>query len=113
MNRLLAVFVCGLALIGCKPTEKDFIKIGESLVRDSLKDPDSAKLESSFHSSGETDGYVCGLVNAKNSYGGYTGKKPFYVYIDTLDGKLKSHSAVVIANDEDQAALEKFRLFCQ
>lgn len=113
MTRLVIVFMCGLALVGCKPSDKDFIKIGEDLVRDSLKDPDSAKLESSFHSSGENDGYVCGLVNAKNSYGGYTGKKPYYVYIDTEDGKLKNHGAVVIANDDDQAALEKYRLFCQ
>lgn len=113
MRQILFIFLCGVALVGCKPTEKDFIKIGESLVRDSLKDPDSAKLESSFHSSGENDGYVCGHVNAKNSYGGYTGKKPFYVYIDTADGKLKDHGAVVIANDDDIAAQEKYSLFCQ
>ncbi|EOL9019488.1 hypothetical protein ACP6QU_001066 [Cronobacter dublinensis] len=113
MRRLIFVFICAVALIGCKPTDKDFIKIGENLVRDTLKDPDSAKFDSSFHAVGEMDGYVCGRVNAKNSYGAYTGKKPYYVYIDTEDGKLKDHGAVVIASDDDNSALEKFRLFCK
>lgn len=43
-----------------------------------LKDPDSAKIEgvvAGKDTSGRT--FVCGLVNAKNSYGGFTGKMPF------------------------------------
>ena len=102
-----------MLLAACKPSSEDFIKIGESLVKDGLKDPNSALFESSYHASGEGDGYVCGQVNAKNSYGGYTGKKPYYVYIETEDGKLKKHGPVVIAGDDDQSALNKFRLFCQ
>lgn len=48
--------------------------MGESLVKDTLKDPDSAKFDSFFRDFGENSGYVCGYVNAKNSYGAYTGK---------------------------------------
>jgi hypothetical protein len=48
-------------------------------IRKTLKDPDSAQF-------GETLAVtllpgmwnVCGWVNAKNSYGGYTGRQPFY-----------------------------------
>ncbi|MGJ0639442.1 hypothetical protein [Xenorhabdus bovienii] len=112
MDRILIVVICALSLAACKPTEKDFINIGESLVRDNLKDPDSAKFDSFYHSSGESDGYVCGLINSKNSYGGYIGKKPYYVYIETKDGKLENHGPIVIANDDDQAVLENFRLLC-
>ena len=52
--------------------------IAESRAKESvlalLKDPDSAK----FGTVVVTDsGIVCGYVNAKNSFGGYTGEKPF------------------------------------
>src|SRR5689334_17187693 len=48
-----------------------------------LKDPDSAKIEGVVAGKG-TDGrtFVCGLVNAKNSYGGYSGKMPFRGYME-------------------------------
>lgn len=47
-------------------------------VRASLKDPNSAKF-GTMAAGRETDGSitVCGLVNAKNSYGGYAGMSGF------------------------------------
>lgn len=42
-----------------------------------LKDPYSAKVEGMYLKTG-SDMVVCGTVNAKNEYGGYTGKKAFY-----------------------------------
>jgi hypothetical protein len=47
-------------------------------IRDSLKDPESARF--GMHKAGlDAKGnlFVCGLVNAKNSYGGYTGMSPY------------------------------------
>jgi len=49
-------------------------------VRSKLKDPDSARFYE-LHSTGNS---TCGFVNAKNSYGGFTGKKPF-VYLGVGD----------------------------
>ncbi|PHM51011.1 hypothetical protein [Xenorhabdus sp. KK7.4] len=123
MNKILIIVIFGLLLSACKPTEKDFINIGESLVRNNLNDPDSAKFDSFYHSSdeiftpidrpsGELDGYVCGRVNAKNAYGGYTGKKPYYVHIETKNGKLKKHGPVIIVSDGDQENLFNFKLIC-
>ena len=115
MNMKIAI-VTLLSLIyltGCKPTEKDYINLGEGLVKSTLKDPDSAKFESLFKQSGESDGYVCGYVNAKNSYGGYTGKKQFYVYVDVLDGKINSNGPVKIINEQDYREKENYKLFCQ
>lgn len=113
MNKTLALLTCALLITACKPSEKDFISLGEGVVREGLKDPDSAKFNSFYHSSGDSDGYVCGHVNAKNSYGGYTGNKPFFVYIDTINGELKSHGPVTIISDDDGKGLEKYHLFCQ
>ena len=49
-------------------------------VRDTLKDPDSALFEDLKACSNDNT-VVSGKVNAKNSYGGYTGYKLFY-YMD-------------------------------
>ncbi|RUR51422.1 hypothetical protein [Vreelandella populi] len=47
----------------------------EKLIRSQLVDPDSARFSDQFH--GKREGAWCGLVNAKNSLGGYTGNKRF------------------------------------
>lgn len=48
-------------------------------VKSKLKDPDSARFGTMAASkSAEGVVMVCGWVNAKNSYGGYTGEMPFY-----------------------------------
>jgi hypothetical protein len=47
-------------------------------VTNSLKDPESAEFKNVY--ANYTDGYgvvACGYVNAKNSFGGYTGYKAF------------------------------------
>jgi hypothetical protein len=64
------------------------VKQIQSGVRASLKDPDSAKFSGPMVATKKSNGdiHACGLVNAKNSYGGYVGDSP---YIATLrDGKV-------------------------
>jgi hypothetical protein len=66
-------------------------------VRSALKDPDSAKFEPVTRT-GSQISYENGLyvprvhyavnVNAKNSYGGYTGAKPWFCLFDALDAQL-------------------------
>jgi hypothetical protein len=47
-------------------------------VRKSLKDPNSAMFgPMTGAQEGNDHTWVCGVVNAKNSFGGYTGDKPF------------------------------------
>jgi hypothetical protein len=58
-------------------------------VKEQLKDPDSAKfkwvkLADRINPKNFVDSY-CGLVNAKNSYGGYTGFEPFEVMVARSD----------------------------
>lgn len=113
MKKIALSFFTLILIAGCKPSDQEFIAIGESVVRDSLKDPDSAKFESFYKSSGELDGYVCGSVNAKNSYGGYTGKKSYYVYIEVENKKIKDHGPIIIVADDDRKALNNFNVICQ
>jgi hypothetical protein len=51
----------------------------EKGLRAAMKDPDSARIGKLF-SAKATSGLiaVCGFVNGRNSYGGYTGEQPFF-----------------------------------
>ena len=58
-------------------TEKDAIKQAIQSLTDTLKDPDSAKFRNVRMKKYDDMHIICGEVNAKNSYGGYTGYKKF------------------------------------
>lgn len=85
-----------VALAGCaasqgtvEPTTKSFepvtltkaqIEAVKEGAKKGLKDPNSAMFGDQFFASrevGKPGITVCGYVNAKNSFGGYTGQKPF------------------------------------
>ncbi|TWF53266.1 hypothetical protein [Neorhizobium alkalisoli] len=70
-------------------------------VRKSLKDPESARF-GGFAAAAESPNAitVCGVVNAKNSYGGYTGNQPF---IGLLFGK--SYLVGKIGGSQQEAAV--------
>ncbi|HGN9467115.1 TPA: hypothetical protein ACK0LO_000258 [Providencia stuartii] len=57
----------------------------ENAVRDEMKDPDAAKFYHGDFLKTKTNSLYCGMVNGKNSYGGYTGKKLFSVLIIEKD----------------------------
>lgn len=55
----------------------------EAVVSRSLKDPESARFRGIFKLESSTGGEAyCGMVNARNSYGGYTGETMFYLNQD-------------------------------
>ncbi|WP_455865395.1 hypothetical protein [Pantoea agglomerans] len=74
--------------VGIKPD--DYQPLVEGAIRDQLKDPDSAKFSGFTTPRKEVMvdqrkfvyGYsTCVFVNAKNSYGGYTGKQLYWTFI--------------------------------
>lgn len=99
---LLTCCISGVALAGCmsQPTEydqgstsnrpavvwtmdsatEDEIASAKKEVISQLKDPESAQFREIWALSGSNGNRsVCGYVNAKNSYGGYTGNKMFTI----------------------------------
>lgn len=61
------------------------IQLIREALRSTLKDPDSARLQkASVVTSGSEKGTFCAEVNAKNSYGGYTGYRAFTGLISPL-----------------------------
>jgi len=63
--------------------EGDFRSKVEDVVKSSLKDPSSAIFGEIFEIEGTP--YVCGYVNARNSYGGYVGEKIFFGVASKFD----------------------------
>jgi hypothetical protein len=90
----IAIFVAAFAMAACNSAQRAPVATASSAVpitlskaqiesikagvAKDLKDPESARFGDSFRAV-ESSGaiIVCGYVNAKNSYGGYIGEKPF------------------------------------
>lgn len=85
--------------------------------KDRLKDPDSAKFAGlrvlRFNGHGKVYVMTCGQLNAKNSYGGYVGTKPFWVYqgvfTETFDHYLPDRSASLLMGNVQAACLRSGR----
>ena len=74
--------------------EADATKILKEAVANSLRDPASAQFRNLvYHKKGQ---YLCGELNAKNGYGGYTGYGGFFA---DVEAKKRSGFLVVLEND--------------
>ncbi|MBE8597926.1 hypothetical protein [Xenorhabdus sp. BG5] len=79
----------------------------EMEVKNKLKDPDSAKFKHNnlIVKDGKSGNLYCGLVNAKNSYGGYTGYFPFKVYL--FLNKYGKKAALIIGDIDSKSTSEE------
>lgn len=83
--------------------EAEMTILGEGFVKAHLKDPSGAQFRNQFIS---TEGAPCGEVNAKNSFGGYTGFKRYLAASKEL--------AAVDGETMDSGEFEKiWRQFCR
>lgn len=95
--------LCGFGLIvaACGSAESS----AESAVRQSLKDPDSAKFGKYTK---VTDVRACLTVNAKNSMGGYTGDQVAYLviregkwYVAVIDAEFDHEHCIAIMSERE------------
>lgn len=117
IQHITAAILCVLVVSGCGPTNSEAVEFGKDSVKAMLKDPDSAKFsEVDFYPEldhkSQLSGYVCGEVNAKNSFGAYSGKQLFYSRISINDGNKKSIITKLIDNN-DSSSLITFKSYCQ
>lgn len=73
MLRVFVTLALAVPLSACEGTRGD----AETAVRESLKDPDSARFGEYYFNEKTQKG--CLVVNAKNSMGGYTGNQTAYL----------------------------------
>lgn len=69
-----------------RPADAQALASARQAIAAKMKDPDSAKFtdvarRTALNAKEEPTDVVCGRVNAKNSYGGYTGAKPFVYFV--------------------------------
>lgn len=74
----IAIVAISLSLAGCDLSKEAAIEEGKGMIASSLKDPDSAKFRDVFMIEDKMIGdahygVLCGEVNSKNSFGGFTG----------------------------------------
>lgn len=89
--------------------------IVETAVKSSLKDPASATFKwLPLLPSADPAQPYCGLVNAKNSYGGYVGDAPFLVMVVTEGGDKILHAVVIgmATGDPTDTDSQVTRSFC-
>jgi hypothetical protein len=72
-----------------RPSDAEAIARAKAALVKSLKDPESARISDVVRKTSPVGAdYICGQVNAKNGFGGYTGSKAFLYYV--ADAKLMS-----------------------
>lgn len=98
MRPMLAMLV--LFLVACgnpaqdqRAKEAAYIRDETDALRGRLKDPQSAEISGAFVSRKAGPPVVCGYVNSKNSFGGFTGKQRF----------VSASAADTIVTEEDMA----------
>lgn len=109
--------LCTSLLAGCIPADPKVdpapavvltsaeVKVVQDTLRKDMKDPTSAMFGSMVAGRLSSGGVaVCGLVNAKNGFGGYTGAEPFSGTLTAASGG-PSFDAFGIANDKETAGL--------
>lgn len=76
----LAISAFAFPAFAQKGKDAKFVADAKRVVSDSFKDPDSAKFRDLgiYQRYNSEQRFLCGEVNAKNSYGAYVGYKSFY-----------------------------------
>jgi hypothetical protein len=83
---IFAVFGIAVSDPAHAQTKSDYFLSAKQAVLRGLRDPDSAKFGALSEGTGSSGlRTVCGEVNAKNGFGGYTGMAPFIYLIDWDD----------------------------
>ncbi|QQG36807.1 MAG: hypothetical protein HYS17_03285 [Micavibrio aeruginosavorus] len=71
----------------------------EKAVKDSLKDADSAQFKWLDYIGEDIGGIYCGMVNAKNGFGGYAGYSPYVGYLVKTESGYKASIIHIGADD--------------
>ncbi len=87
MRRFVVAGAIMLAVAGAAAAKASVIEDAKAAVREKLRDPDSAKFTNvtqrrAPNVRGDLVDVVCGEVNAKNGFGGYSGRIPFAYFPD-------------------------------
>ncbi|MGO2306149.1 MAG: hypothetical protein ACTH5W_15780 [Providencia sp.] len=116
---VIVVFLLILVVSNSRdPSDSDAISFAKKRVSESMKDPSSTEFRSvdffpsTPNQKEEIYGFVCGSVNAKNSFGAYAGFNRFHMNISVSNnGRSATMSPPLIEDPADPLLLERFDSF--
>ncbi len=116
---VIVVFVLILVVSNSRdPSDSDAISFAKKRVSEPMKDPSSTEFRavdffpSTLNQKEEINGFVCGSVKAKNSFGAYTGFNRFHMNISVSNnGRSATMSPPLIEDPADPLLLERFDNF--
>lgn len=114
--RILYLVIVFMLLSGCDGSSKHAEKYAEGVIGSSLKDPYTARFSSLVtHRISQGNGYpdmvhVCGLVNAKNTFGAYSGNSRFVVSF--LDGDKQELIYKTLEEPSSNVPTEYWKKYC-
>ena len=103
VRRIQAIAVGLMFLAGCSG-DTGLVGDAQRAVKGQLRDPESARFSSVRVVETSNTKVVCGLVNAKNGFGGYGGDLRFYYVPQPGTG--------AIQGDPDAGFTDKFLSYC-
>jgi hypothetical protein len=125
MKKALIITAGVLMLVGCKPSEDKAIELAKNEIASDMKDPESSKfrdlhfVRAGEKQDGTVDGYVCGEINSKNSYGAYAGYTPFYIFLSMKSKGIFSSGVTytvtrkAVFSSESEAISASFNEMCR
>ncbi|WP_440863206.1 hypothetical protein [Symbiopectobacterium purcellii] len=91
----LFIFTIYLPFANSRPITEEEILAVEELVKENLKDPDSVKFYHGDYPYPDKTGIYCGYMNAKNSFGAFTGKQLFSNFV------VRNNDGIIVAPTMD------------
>ncbi len=104
LGSVAVLIVIFMIVMSFKVTDSKIYSAVESAVSESLLDPQSAqfsklKIVDRVNEDKSSSMKVCGYVNAKNSFGGYTGNKGFYAFVYVNGSNISTGKTATIESD--------------
>lgn len=119
IGAVVAIFILIMVAANLQnPTSGDAISFAKKRVSELMKDPSSTEFKSveffpsTQNQKEEIYGFVCGFVNAKNSFGAYTGFNRFHMNISVSNnGRSATMSPPLIEDPASPSSPELFDNF--
>ena len=99
MRIMIAAFACAVSVCAPAATPKSATKTDIAAIRDSMQDYLKDASSAQFRNVVKIGTDVCGEVNAKNGFGGYTGFRKFAAGV--LPAKHGEVAMIIAIDDED------------
>lgn len=118
MAKICIVILACFLLTSCNGQTGEAIDFGKGKIMESLLDPNGAIFHDVIfspdndNSESKLSGYICGKLNAKNSFGGYQGDTLFYIYVESAPYGFDNGEPALLS-DSNIENLKRYERYCK